>query len=115
MSKKILGFCGLECGSCPAYIAHETNDDALRDKTAAEWSEKYQHPFTREMINCSGCREKKGVQCGYCSMCPTRACALKKKNAGCRGCGELETCSLLDDMKAQSGVDFREMNREQKP
>ncbi len=114
MGQKLFGFCGLDCGECPAYIALQTDDDALRDRTAAIWSQKYHHPFAREMINCSGCVKKTGVQCGYCSMCPTRACALKKKIAGCFACDELATCSILDEMKAQSGVDFRELNRERK-
>ncbi len=110
MRQNKLGFCGLECSQCPAYIALQTDDNALRDKTAAEWSEKFHHAFTREMINCSGCRAKKGIQCGYCSMCSARACALKKKNQGCCSCGELESCSILTEMEAQSGFDFRKTN-----
>ena len=113
MKQKLFGFCSLECSECPAYIALKTNDDALRDKTAAEWTEQFHHPITREMINCSGCT-KKGVHCGYCDMCAVRACSLKKKNKGCYSCNELEKCSVLDEMQAQSGVDFRKMNQERK-
>ncbi len=29
--KKILAYCGIDCGACPAYIATKNDDDALRD------------------------------------------------------------------------------------
>ena len=35
---KMLSMCGLDCAACPAFIAHQTGDQALRAKTAAEWS-----------------------------------------------------------------------------
>jgi hypothetical protein len=109
MDQKHFGCCSLACDECPAFIALKTNDDALRDQTAIEWTERYHHPFTREMINCSGCMAKKGIHGGYCNQCPVRACSMKKKNKGCYSCNDLDTCSILEDMKTQSGVDFRAM------
>jgi hypothetical protein len=38
---KMLSMCGLDCAACPAFIAHKTDDQALREKTAAEWSQQF--------------------------------------------------------------------------
>ena len=39
-----------------ANIATLTNDNTLREKTAALWTELNGVPITAEMINCTGCR-----------------------------------------------------------
>ncbi len=39
--KYMLGYCGVECSKCPAYIATINNDDELRRRYAAEQSEFY--------------------------------------------------------------------------
>lgn len=36
--KQLIACCGLDCENCDARIATVTNDDALREKTAKEWS-----------------------------------------------------------------------------
>ena len=35
---QLTGCCGLDCEACDARIATITNDDALREKTAALWT-----------------------------------------------------------------------------
>ena len=34
-----IGFCGLDCEKCDAYIATVNDDQALREKTAKLWAE----------------------------------------------------------------------------
>jgi hypothetical protein len=97
------GACGLDCGKCPAYISWKNNDDTLREETAKEWSIKYQHTFTKEMINCVGCM-KQGCHGGYCSMCPLRACSLQKKLSGCKDCQEIIACQMVKDFEKQTGL-----------
>ncbi|MEI6242226.1 MAG: DUF3795 domain-containing protein [Chlamydiota bacterium] len=97
------GVCGLNCDECPANIAWENNDDTLREKTAKEWAVKYNHPFTKEMINCVGCL-KDGVHCGYCSKCSLRTCALQMGLKKCLDCREIETCPLRMDFEIQTGL-----------
>ena len=36
---QLIGCCGLDCEACNARIATVTNDSALREKTAALWTE----------------------------------------------------------------------------
>ncbi len=106
---KCVGCCGLDCTKCPAYVALKNNDDALRIKTAAEWTVKYHHPFTKEMINCTGCASKEEPHCGYCGMCSLRACAQVKKIARCRACGEFETCKKVKAFEQQSGLVLKDL------
>ena len=35
---QLIGCCGLDCETCDARVATVTNDDALREKTAALWT-----------------------------------------------------------------------------
>ena len=37
--KDMIGYCGLDCENCDAYIATVNDDQALREKTAKLWAE----------------------------------------------------------------------------
>ena len=52
---------------CPAFIARKTNNQALRVKTAAEWSKVFNVALKPEDINCVGCLKTKGVHIGHCA------------------------------------------------
>ena len=93
--KKMIGYCGLDCEHCDAYIATKTNDQALREKTAKYWSEMNHVTILPEHINCEGCRVD-GVKTYYCSnMCEIRKCAVAKGFETCRDCSELEKCGKV--------------------
>ena len=55
-TNQFIGCCGLDCEKCDARIATITNDNALREKTAALWTKLNGVTITPEMINCTGCR-----------------------------------------------------------
>jgi hypothetical protein len=92
---KKIAVCGLDCSECPAFIAHQNNDNELRVKTAGEWSKMYEHNFTPEDINCVGCVGAEGVQVGFCSVCETRACGLKNAVANCALCPDYACDRLI--------------------
>lgn len=52
----LIACCGLDCEACDARIATITNDNALREKTAALWSKLNGVTITPDMMNCTGCR-----------------------------------------------------------
>jgi hypothetical protein len=91
---EILGTCGLICSQCPAYIAHNTNDDVLRGETAIEWSRLYGADIPASAIDCTGCRET-GVKITHCEDCPVRLCAIVQQVATCAEC-DLYSCATLD-------------------
>lgn len=53
-ANQLIGCCGLDCEKCDARVATVTNDNALREKTAALWTKLNGVTITPEMINCTG-------------------------------------------------------------
>lgn len=85
--KRLLGICGIDCAACKARIATLTNDDALRARTAAEWSKMFGHDFKPEEINCTGCNAE-GRHIYYCdALCEIRKCGRDRKVTTCAECG----------------------------
>ena len=86
--KDFIAYCGLDCEACEARLATINDDNALRRKVAAEWSELNHVTITPEMINCTGCRIE-GVKTPYCeSLCPVRQCARSRDYENCGSCDE---------------------------
>ena len=100
--KQLIGYCGLDCEKCDAYIATKHNDQALREKTARLWSELNNVPILPEHIDCEGCRfnGKKTVFCN--SLCTIRQCALEKGVATCGDCSEMEACPIVGALHAHN-------------
>ena len=103
---KMVAYCGLDCAGCDAYKATQNNDQALREKVAAEWTEGYKFTFTPDMINCTSCKGN-GVQVGYCSECEAHKCASEKAVENCGACDDFNTCKPPNDFFAQSPEDFK--------
>lgn len=84
-----IGYCGLDCKKCDAYIATIRDDQALREKTAKLWAELNNAPILPEHINCEGCRAD-GAKTVFCEhMCEIRKCALGKGVATSRALGKI--------------------------
>jgi hypothetical protein len=92
---KIIGYCGLICTECPAYLATKNDDDELRKKTADEWSKMFGADIKPENINCSGCTNE-GVKFHHCSECEMRACGMARGVKNCGHCDDYP-CAKLDD------------------
>ena len=97
--EKLIAYCGLNCSECDAYKATQNNDQALREKKAAEWSKNYNFAFTPDMINCTSCQGN-GVKTGHCMECEMRKCASGKGIINCGACGEFKTCKIINDFLA---------------
>ncbi|MBR0478982.1 MAG: DUF3795 domain-containing protein, partial [Solobacterium sp.] len=63
--RRMIAYCGLDCETCEARLATVNDDNALRRKVAALWSQLNQADITPEMINCTGCRLD-GVKTPFC-------------------------------------------------
>jgi len=96
MMKQLIACCGLDCENCDARIATVTNDDALREKTAKEWSVMNNAPqITAETIHCMGCRTD-GAKFAFCSeYCEIRKCVHAKGFNTCGDCKELDNCPIV--------------------
>lgn len=93
--KDMIGYCGLDCEKCDAYLATVNNDQVSREKTAELWTELNNAPILPEHINCEGCRMN-GAKTVFCdSLCGIRKCALEKGVFTCGDYSELEICSII--------------------
>ena len=93
--KDLIAYCGLDCEACEARLATIRNDETLRQKVAALWSELNGVEITPEMIHCVGCRVD-GVKTPYCDfLCPIRQCALSRGVETCGDCVEMDRCEQL--------------------
>ena len=100
--RNMIAYCGLDCEKCDAYLATVRDDQALREKTAKEWSKLNNAPILPEQINCLGCRAE-GVKTVFCeSLCQIRQCALQKGVETCGDCGRLEKCQTVAAILANS-------------
>ena len=71
---QLIACCGLDCETCDARIATLTDDTALREKTAALWTQLNGVTITPEMIHCTGCRVE-GAKTPFCDqLCPVHNC-----------------------------------------
>jgi len=93
---EIIGICGLVCTDCSAFIAMRDDDDALRAKTAAEWSKMHNADLKPEDINCSGCTSEGEVKLGHCSVCTVRLCGVKRGVTTCAECDDYG-CDTLEE------------------
>jgi len=93
--KKIIAYCGIDCGACPAYVATQNDDDVLRARTAKEWSEMFKTDIKAAAINCDGCPNDTARMFNYCGVCGIRQCARARKLANCAYCPEY-SCAKLD-------------------
>jgi hypothetical protein len=97
--KRIVGACGIVCSDCPAYIATRTDDDALRARTAAEWSAMYHADIKPAGINCDGCPSAGPRLFAHCLECGIRACAHGRKLVTCAECPDY-ACGKLQEFFA---------------
>jgi hypothetical protein len=102
MKNAITAACGLDCTACNAYLAWKNDDNALRAKTAKEWSKSYNFDCKPEMVNCSGCLEAKGPKIGHCADCKIRACVQTKKIDNCAKCADMPECKEIQDFLKMS-------------
>ena len=96
----LIAYCGIDCSACDARKATLTNDDALRAKTAEAWTKMFGFQFSKEMINCTGCKEP-GAKVGHCAECELRACSLAKGVADCGVCADYNGCVKIKAFTVQ--------------
>ena len=94
---RLIGYCGMDCRTCDAYIATLNDDWDLREKTAKKWSQMNNVTIFPDQINCRGCRSE-GIKCMYClDGCPIRPCAIDRGLYSCGECPDKTTCPYIGE------------------
>lgn len=88
-----IAFCGLDCFECPVYIATQQQDDARKQKLAAEYSTPAL-ALSAADISCAGCFSD-SVSGAICGGCPMRECALGRTIGSCGYC-EQYPCERIE-------------------
>lgn len=74
---KMIAYCGLDCSTCPGYIATKNDDNQARAKIAVEWSKAYNADIKPEYVNCDGCMSEDRLM-SFCEDCGIRRCSMEK-------------------------------------
>jgi hypothetical protein len=101
---KLVGICGIYCGTCPSYLAQQQNDIAELEKRARERN------FTIEEARCNGCHSDKVMP--TCVECKPgfRKCASEHGVTWCFECSAFP-CQRLEDFKhvhIENGISHHE-------
>ncbi len=90
INTEIISPCGLYCGVCAIYTAHQKNDLKSKKLALAVYKKRANLEASANLsvddIKCNGCRSNNIFQ--YCQACKIRDCANKKGYEGCYSCKE---------------------------
>lgn len=95
MAETMIAQCGLDCSRCPARVAFLEDDPELRERTAKEWSERYNISVRAEDVFCSGCRVEGPPKIGHCGVCEVRLCGRGRGVASCGECADYPACGTI--------------------
>ena len=104
MDEKRIACCGLDCWTCPGYIATKNDDDELRKQTALRWGSD-EFPVRSEEINCAGCRNET-LRWKFCQTCQVRACVTGQGFGTCAECADF-ACEKLEGILRMVGDEAR--------
>ncbi|QGY46036.1 DUF3795 domain-containing protein [Maribellus comscasis] len=102
--KVMLAYCGLECSTCPIFLATLETDKSkqfeMRKTIAKECMELYNMQLQPEEItDCDGCNSDTGRIFAGCSNCNIKKCAQAKNLKSCACCPDF-SCLKLEEMFA---------------
>jgi hypothetical protein len=107
MSTDKIAYCGLNCVSCPIYLATRETDakkqSRMREDIAGDIKKYYGMTIQGKDVNdCDGCTSDSGrLFCG-CQQCKIRKCARGKEVENCAHCNEY-ACDELKNFFSSGG------------
>ena len=117
---EILAYCGLDCNSCPIYLAtrEENKEKQKRKRKVIVLLIKKHYGLKlnlEDITNCDGCTVDTGRLFSQCKDCTIRKCARQKGIESCAYCGEY-ICEELEEFftKEQTAKTRLDKLREQK-
>ena len=106
MQKRIVGFCGIVCSDCGAFIATQRNDTELKKEVARSWSTE-EEKVTPEDISCQGCSATGESLMRFAEACTVRRCGYDRKVENCAHCDEFPCVTLTGLWKSMGTTEER--------
>lgn len=90
MNAALIGGCGIYCGACDHYLAHQADGKHLLNRDGVTSHKLLEHP-------CEGCKSEDIDRiCVYCRNCIIRLCTIEKKTITCAQCKQFPCEKILD-------------------
>jgi hypothetical protein len=117
MSQEMIAYCGLNCITCPIYLAtREKNPEKQRQEREqiVIAIRKYlgEEKSVEDITDCDGCTTKSGRLYSDCRKCQIRKCAREKGLENCAYCSEYpcRKLSKFFDSEDKEGVAKRRLD-----
>lgn len=104
-----LSACGVICSECPAFLAGQAKDPAVRERVAAAWHELYGLNFGPEVISCGGCLRRDEDLFFTSRNCSARRCCRSRDLASCAECADRPCVDLERAQSVWDGLEERAM------
>ncbi|MDF2988694.1 MAG: hypothetical protein K0R50_4204 [Eubacterium sp.] len=92
--EKLVAYCGINCATCPLYIATKTEDISMKRELAEKWEKIYNRSFNIEDMKCFGC--KSGKKFFLSDKCNITQCNNNKGIHTCKQCAN-SPCQRIND------------------
>ena len=102
----MLGYCGINCDTCPAYQGTVNTRVDLLKKAVSEYGKGKTTTNDWVCLGCSPADQR--ILAAYCVDCAIRACAVEKGAANCAVCAEYETCEKIKRFLEGGGEALRQ-------
>ena len=99
IKQELLAPCGLYCGVCRVYIAHQDNDIKLKKELFPSY--KAYGAKSVEDMACEGCLSD-GIHFPFCRSCTIKDCIKNKGIEGCHQCTEFP-CEIIANWPSKPG------------
>lgn len=98
--RKLVGICGIYCGTCPRHLAPRIQDDAYLTQTSLETG------YSADEIRCDGCLSEKVYPACIDCRAGFRRCAQERNVTWCFQCQEFPCQRLRDflDIHIVNGI-----------
>ena len=98
VKKELLAPCGLYCGVCSIYIAHQNNNLKFKKRLMPVYKA---FAKTVDDIACTGCLSD-GVVFPVCRSCPIKRCSQDRGLDGCHQCDDFP-CKFIENFPIPVG------------
>ncbi len=97
----MLGYCGIHCDQCPAYLGTVNGDLSLLEKAARSF---HNGAYAAQEWVCLGCQPAdQAFLAGFCAQCQIRACAIGRRLQSCAACADFEGCDRIQGFLREEG------------